>query len=807
MDQEISWLKEKYVDLGEEVLTGKVCKSLLNGLKWTGQISDVGEKLFQNVRDYLDSSDDVYAGERDVLSVAIACLQMFVQNNWTGPPSEKNPLGFLPDDFIATSQVSNFNDGIESELGMDGECIYNLTRYPLYLYIAEMILSAGLQCFKHCQTHEWWIMRCAQLHQSLLQVRSPLLKAQFMDLRTKVLKLEPELLKFSLSVAVEFHIEAAHQCLFYFEYAKAREHLARAAELAGLEIDLTGAPGKRTKFQEKSLAQLVVRTTRRKCDRDTAPEEQTKPRSLPKDIPLDNDVLLPMMKIEEGHEVPQEKLKDYEQSLMLAICLEHKKMQAGSELLDDEMNAYLDYILSNAQSWPVTGHALFMRSILQKTSFKRILRTLAQVEELVAQFRADDTNPLERQHMFFSSALPTSWYTERELGYVQVSVGSTKTALELFLRLQLWSSVIECYQVLGRREKAEKVIREQLAIKETADLYCYLGDVTHDLQHYEKAWEMSKRRSSRAQKHWGLHLFSEGKTKEAIDHLEQCLNLNPLQEELWFTYGCACMGEGELKKAIAGFRRSVGIEPDSFQSWNNLAACLIKDDQKVAAFRILGEAIKCKFDSWRLWENYLLIGIDIGNFEQGIRAYSKMLDLKDRYTDIQLLTILVRAVNEDIPNVEDKPSAPLRPKLLELFGKITSKVTSDAGVWQQYAKLIGHEDTEENNVRVIQYLQKALRCMIQTDEWLKDIEKSKNVAQEAASIADAYLEFAQKSSNTAQVFQFLCSARLSLNSVETQLRQKHRDTLGELLPEIVESCDTVTSKLNTIIEKIDELNS
>jgi hypothetical protein len=66
--------------------------------------------------------------------------------------------------------------------------------------------------------------------------------------------------------------------------------------------------------------------------------------------------------------------------------------------------------------------------------------------------------------------------------------------------------------------QAEMVIREQLAIKETADMYCYLGDVTHDTQHYEKAWELSNGRSSRSQKHWALHLFSEGKVGREINH-------------------------------------------------------------------------------------------------------------------------------------------------------------------------------------------------------------------------------------------------------------------------------------------------
>jgi hypothetical protein len=81
--------------------------------------------------------------------------------------------------------------------------------------------------------------------------------------------------------------------------------------------------GKRTKFQVKSLAQLVVMTKRTNCENDdgtgTLSEGRTKPVSLPKDVPLDNEVLLNQMKMAEGEEVPQAKLKDYEQSLLMAV--------------------------------------------------------------------------------------------------------------------------------------------------------------------------------------------------------------------------------------------------------------------------------------------------------------------------------------------------------------------------------------------------------------------------------------------------------------------------------------------------------
>ena len=49
------------------------------------------------------------------------------------------------------------------------------------------------------------------------------------------------------------------------------------------------------------------------------------------------------------------------------------------------------------------------------------------------------------------------------------------------------------------------MIRERLAVNETPNLLCYLGDVTNDPEHYVKAWEVSKGKSSKAQRNLGYY--------------------------------------------------------------------------------------------------------------------------------------------------------------------------------------------------------------------------------------------------------------------------------------------------------------
>ena len=53
------------------------------------------------------------------------------------------------------------------------------------------------------------------------------------------------------------------------------------------------------------------------------------------------------------------------------------------------------------------------------------------------------------------------------------------------------------------------MIRERLALKETADLYCSLGEVTADVQHFVKAIEFSKGKSAKAYRMLAKYQFSK----------------------------------------------------------------------------------------------------------------------------------------------------------------------------------------------------------------------------------------------------------------------------------------------------------
>lgn len=59
-------------------------------------------------------------------------------------------------------------------------------------------------------------------------------------------------------IFIEFLLEKASYQLDYFDQQEALKAIEKALEIAGLNIVLDGALGKRTRFQQKSTAQLKL---------------------------------------------------------------------------------------------------------------------------------------------------------------------------------------------------------------------------------------------------------------------------------------------------------------------------------------------------------------------------------------------------------------------------------------------------------------------------------------------------------------------------------------------------------------------
>ncbi|KAL7061340.1 hypothetical protein AAHC03_09946 [Spirometra sp. Aus1] len=478
--------------------------------------------------------------------------------------------------------------------------------------------------------------------------------------------------------------------------------------------------GTRTKAQANPVAQLVAQFTRLGIGCELGAKMPNC--SQPKVMILEDDNLLENIKFTDDAAPRPITLSVPEQSYVLNWCEIHKRSHPNDELTKEQCLTLVNSVIvaanSAGSSWPVLTEALFKRAPLEQRSFARLERALRQLEELTAQFdRA--TPPVEDRGLqhFFWTRMPSIWTIEMEYARVLASFGSLKAALDVYLRWEMWDDAITAYTLLGQADLAEKCIRERIASgDETPDLYCSLGDVTKDPAHYEKAWELSNHKSARAMKSLGLRSLGVDKDPaKAAEYLEKSLLINRFQINLWFTLGCCQLQLKNFSKAETAFRTCVALEPDNFEAWNNLASAVIFGGRKPAALELLKEATKWNYESWRVWENILLVSIDVAAFGDTIRAFHRLIDLRQKHVDPQVLGILVRAVCEDTPDKEGRGASRYRSKLLELMGRATSTAPSDADTWRLYATLLLDDyDQSKPSVfqRAVQCLQKSYHCRL-----------------------------------------------------------------------------------------------
>lgn len=354
-----------------------------------------------------------------------------------------------------------------------------------------------------------------------------------------------------------------------------------------------------------------------------------------------------------------------------------------------------------------------------------IIKAICEVQELSANQRLS--------HIFASNLTPR-WEIVETLIEIMLSLGLVKDALLIALDINKWDDVIVCYTFLNLRHKAEEIIRQEIKKKPSVEMYCLLGDATGDIENFEKAWELSEHRSSRPQRYLGNYYFNQKQYATAIPYFEKSLSINSLQDVLWLKLGFAAMEIEDWKLAASAYLRYTQIEPYGFESWNNLSKAYIKLGEKKRAKKILEEALKCNYNNWMVWENYMCVSTDTGNFSDALTAYERLLELREKFYDLEVLTILVNAICTDKIDAKGIKAGSLTARAIKMLGHISSKLPNESSVFELSARLHSKEPLKKADK-----LQQVYRCYANSRKWSDNPEMCEKILKVIIDLSETVL--------------------------------------------------------------------
>ncbi|XP_055693750.1 tetratricopeptide repeat protein 27 [Lutzomyia longipalpis] len=730
-------------------------------------------------RDFYVEKCDV----EDALKVIRMCTEFFIEANFTGniPQQDtvKESLGTAVEDCI--QEIDEYITA--------GEQMNENVLFPKLYFLARKTCDL---CRNQNQFEILvWRMRLLCLGQQVTDELSGSLYEAFQRV-TEMLIQNPDFPHDSAEESALLHLEIAQGYVIFRRVRKSREFLDKVKEKLQTELTIASLLGMRTRFQTKPLPQMMLKITMGSLPLSTASESHGLC-ALPKLLQLDDDTRLEKIKFIDEEAAKIGNLPAIVQCL-IAVELQWLQIsQPKDNLAEEELQPYIETLLhQDCGPWSVRIAALLANIEVEAKNRRTVDRSLKQCEEIQKLTTSPAGEPNLRLLNFFTSGMLPIWRVEMLLGNIMMSLGLVKSALDVFLRIQAWEEVIVCYNMLELRHKAEEMIRQELQKKPTVKLYCLLGDATDDPAWYEKAWEFSGKRSGRAQRHWGTYFFARKDYASALPHLQQSLELNSLQESLWLRLGFAALELEQWSVAANAYQRYTHLEGNTFEAWNNMAKAYVKMGDKERAHRVLAEAIKCNFDVWQVWENFMVVSLDTGHFDDVLNAYGRLIELKKRHEDRQVLDIVTAAIEKHVPDQKGVDSHHLAEKAGKLLAQLCVQHGREGFYWEMAARVA--KDNLSKARKLLKSYTGYTHSNSKWHEYPESCSKIMKLCLEMSQLFLAAFDGEISVENRSLAMSELASARLSAQSCIRLVKEVPED-LAEIHNELSQNLAKITEKL------------
>lgn len=761
----------------EDLPTEALCQ--LWSCKWTTtRLQDILDnwRVNKTKQPTLEAADTL-------LCHAVELTLVFVQNNFTGPFKQLEEFS----NFLQSKTLQEYDPFVR--LMENGEEINPNVKLGELLVLAKEILDLLRQYWSDSLYLQWWHMRLIYIQQNVIDELTGNLYEQHKLVAESLLKNVDEVQNKELQALL--YLEVANSYLLFHRSQKADDTLERLCQCFGIALNVEGLLGVRTKFQQKPLPQLCLKVRHVNSDLPLAQATNGKT-NIPQLLLLDDDTRLERIRFVEPKDNEVMTLPSVLQALVLSKVKQLKRSQPKDRLADEELEPYIKTLLYQEHGpLQVRQCALLLNCVQESNQRRTVERSWKQCECAVKLLDGFIYTLPERLSYAFAGFLQPKWQVQMQLCQLLLSLGMTKTALDIYLQIQAWTEVIQCYTKLELRHKAAEIIRQELEKKPTVLLHCLLGDAIDDPNCYATAWEFSKHTSGRAQAHWGTYYFRKAEYAEAIPHLEKSVEINSLQEKIWLRLGYAGIQLERWELAVHAYITYTHIEPLGFESWNNLAKALVKLGDKIRAHKVLSESLKCNYNNWKVWENFMIVSVDTCNLEDALNAYNRLSELKERYLDLEVLCVAIGAIVEGKPDAKGQTQERLRKKAITLIAQQCIKHGNEPKVWELAALLAATPlNRAQKLVKAVNaYTTKELEWATKQPYALKVIQVCQQVCE--LSLA-ATMDHASEETNVMITSQ-LNSARLATQAV---LRATAK--VNEKWPENEEALTVLKAQLESL---------
>jgi len=603
-------------------------------------------KMFDSLASRKDDTTSITASTTLLVSPS-ATLTSISEDGASTTNDETTPTSHVVHSLKETNTTNDFHNTVLSELTTDGEWPYQVCIAPYFLLLGRCILSllaeptrpfriwstltdddsgddksgsveventigisedcgstfvTGAQSLS---TVKLWNARAVVAHRRLISTRHddddeqacPTLWneaktmfsrciSDFCDSKDEVLFNEDRNAYIASEVMLEWGL-----CQHHFRRCgRGKDSFNKSLTLSKLQVEVTGAEGKRTKHQQKATAQYLVRakpSSQSEQSSSTSKGDENIEKQMIKHVDVDEDaILLEKIKFEDEDDNEHYNLSIHEQSILLALCLDVKNDNPMDGLTGEQMGAFLARVLNQHDDWMVYSTALLERAWLECERVHGRERAILQIQALADQhsnrltltqstFKSveEDSAPAQdRLRNLHGIVYPPRWDMLRDLAERYAKLGVVTSGAELFEEIELWDEVVECYRLAGKENKAIEIVRARLVERETPQMHAALGDLTKDPSCFERALELSNGKYYDAHVALGKFYFDKGDLRRALKHFLEGLEIKPLMPQVWFRVGTISMQLKEWDTALRAFTEVVQQEPEEGDAWGNVAA-------------------------------------------------------------------------------------------------------------------------------------------------------------------------------------------------------------------------------------------